>query len=238
MSHLSIERLAALADEQPNAEEKAHLLQCEQCATEMTAHRSIFALAGSEREAMQLPLTRWEALSTQLRREGLIVGRGTHGGGWFFKSRVPLQAAAALLLIAGGMALGRFSAGATPIPGGITGTAPEVAQAPIGQDSLPTTFASVDEAKRWQGVYADAYQRTVSFLAANDSAARSVETPAVIRARLSAMDRVQRTMREALNDAPYDPVINDFYLTSFGQREATLRQLNAVLPQSVQLKGF
>src|SRR5258705_8372328 len=169
MSHLSIERLAALADEQPTAEEKAHLLQCEQCATELSAHRSIFALAGSEREAMQLPLTRWQTLSTQLRREGLIIGRSAHSAGWFFKSRVPLQAAAALLLIAGGIALGRFSAGAPPIPGGITGTVSDAAQTPVAQDSLPTTFASVDEAKRWQGVYADAYQRTVSFLAANDS---------------------------------------------------------------------
>lgn len=237
MSHLSIDRLAALADEQPTAEEKAHLLQCEQCATELNAHRSIFAMAGSEREAMQLPLTRWETLSPLLRREGLVIGRGARSTSWFFKSRVPLQAAAALLLIAGGMALGRYSTGESPIPGGISGTA-DVARLPVTQDSLPTTFASVDEAKRWQGVYADAYQRTVSFLAANDSAVRAVETPAVMRARLSAMDRVQRTMREALNDAPYDPVINDFYLTSFGQREATLRQLNTVLPQSVQLKGF
>jgi hypothetical protein len=55
---------------------------------------------------------------------------------------------------------------------------------------------------------------------------------------LSALDRVQRTMREALNSAPYDPVINDFYLSSFGQREATLRQLNTVLPEGVRLNSF
>ncbi|HEU4994766.1 MAG TPA: hypothetical protein VFT29_08100 [Gemmatimonadaceae bacterium] len=238
MSHLSTDRLAALADEQPTAEEKAHLLQCEQCATELNAHRSIFAMAGSEREAMQLPLTRWETLSPLLRREGLVIGRGTRSTSWFFKSRVPLQAAAGLLLIAGGMALGRVSAGKPAIPGGLSGSTSDVSQAQVTLDSLPTTFASLEEAKRWRGVYADAYQRTVSFLAANDSAVRSVETPAVMRARLSAMDRVQRTMREALNDAPYDPVINDFYLNSFGQREATLRQLNTVLPQSVRLTGF
>jgi hypothetical protein len=59
-----------------------------------------------------------------------------------------------------------------------------------------------------------------------------------MRTRLSALDRVSRTMREALSTAPYDPVINDFYLSSFGQREATLRQLNTVLPEGVRLNSF
>ena len=74
MSHLSIERLAALADEQPTADEQSHLAQCVQCTTELNAHRSLLAMAGSERDAMQLPLTRWETLSERLRAEGLIAG--------------------------------------------------------------------------------------------------------------------------------------------------------------------
>ena len=149
-----------------------------------------------------------------------------------------LRVAAALLLVAGGAALGRFSAGASAIPGGLTGQAPQSASSKVSMDSLPTSFASLDEANRWKTAYADAYQRTVTFLAANDSSAGAAETPAVMRARLSALDQVNRTMREALNDAPFDPVINDFYLNAFGQREATLRQLNTVLPQGVQLRGF
>jgi hypothetical protein len=64
------------------------------------------------------------------------------------------------------------------------------------------------------------------------------ETPAVMRARLSALDRVSRITREALNDAPFDPVINDFYLNSYGQREATLRALNTALPPNVRLNSF
>ena len=47
MSHLSIERLAALADEQPTADEQTHLAQCAQCMTEFNAHRSLLAMAGS-----------------------------------------------------------------------------------------------------------------------------------------------------------------------------------------------
>ena len=243
MSHLSIERLAALADEQPTADEQTHLAQCAQCMTELNAHRSLLAMAGNERDAMQLPLTRWESLSERLRAEGLIVGSGKAAGRAAPHYPVPaanslLRVAAALLLVAGGAALGRFSAGASAIPGGFTGTATQAAAAKVSADSLPTSFASLEEANRWKSAYANAYQRTVTFLAANDSAASGAETPAVMRARLSALSQVNRTMREALNDAPYDPVINDFYLNSFGQREATLRQLNTVLPQGVRMTGF
>jgi hypothetical protein len=238
MSHLSIERLAALADEQPTAEEHAHLAMCATCVGEIEAHRSVLAMAGTERESMGLPLTRWETLSHRLRAEGLIAKAPERRPRW--SATAMLRIAAALLLIAGGAVLGRVSAGATPVPGGITGG--EQAQMARGSrlppDSLPTAFASVDEAARWKSFYADAYQSAVSFLAANDSAARPTGTPAVIKARLSALDRVSQTMREALNDTPHDPVINDFYLNSIGQREATLRQLNTVLPQGIRLNSF
>ncbi|HEY8175678.1 MAG TPA: hypothetical protein VIF32_08300 [Gemmatimonadaceae bacterium] len=247
MSHPSIERLAALADEQPTADEQAHLAQCVECTTELNAHRSLLAMAGNERDAMQLPLTRWEKLSPRLRAEGLITESGKREPGSATlqavrfplpASRFALQVAAALLLVAGGAALGRFSAGASAIPGGFTGVPTQSASGKVSADSLPTSFASLEEANRWKTAYANAYQRTVTFLAANDSAAGGAETPAVMRARLAALSQVNRTMREALNDAPFDPVINDFYLNSFGQREATLRQLNTVLPQGVRMTGF
>jgi hypothetical protein len=241
MSHLSIDRLASLADDQPTDDERSHLVRCADCRREMEAHRSLLALAGGERESLGVPLTRWEMLSDHLRAEGLIVGRGRSGAadGSRFSLRNPrtlLQIAAALLLIAGGTVMGRLSAGASPVPGGITGTEPS--QTAIRPDSLPTTFASVAEANRWKTFYANAYQSTVSFLAANDSVNRPAQSPAVMKTRLSALDRVSRTMQEALTDAPYDPVINDFYLNSFGQREATLRQLNTVLPQGVRMRSF
>ena len=242
LSHLSIERLAALADEQPTADERHHLAECARCARELEAHRSVLAMATSERDAMQLPLTRWDSLSERLRAEGLIAGGVQRAPSRVSRivasgARVPLQIAAALVLVASGVLMGRASAGESLLPGGLSGNEP-ARTARVSYDSLPTSFASLEEATRWRTAYADAYQRTVSFLAANDSGARQVGTPAVIRTRLSALDRVSRTMREALNDAPFDPVINDFYLNSFGQREATLRQLNTVLPQGVRLNSF
>jgi len=240
LSHLSTERLAALADEQPTSDERHHLAGCALCARELEAHRLLLAMASSERDAMQLPLTRWESLSGRLQAEGLFragaqprrgLARLVAGG-----VRLPLQIAAALVLIASGVVMGRASTGEAILPGGLSGDEP-ARSARVSYDSLPTNFASLEDATRWRNAYADAYQRTVSFLAANDSG-RQVGTPAVIRTRLSALDRVSRIMREAVNDAPYDPVINDFYLNSFGQREATLRQLNTVLPQGVRLNSF
>ncbi|MEX2151768.1 MAG: hypothetical protein WD825_00420 [Gemmatimonadaceae bacterium] len=240
MSHLSIERLAALADEQPTADEHVHLANCAKCAVDLNAHRSLLAMAGSERESMGLPLTRWETLSERLRTEGLIV----ESGKWAVGSGNPathwaMPVAAALLLVAGGALLGRASTSEPILPGGLTGSGPtRTANGPAAGDSLPATFASIDEANRWKNYYSAGYQRAVAFLAQSDSAGRLGETPAVMRTRLSALDRVSKIVGEALSEAPSDPVINDLYLSSFGQREATLRQLNNVLPQNVRLNSF
>lgn len=241
MSHLSTERLAALADSGPTAEEQRHLTQCARCAREVDAHRSLLEMAVRERDAMQLPLTRWNSLAERLYEEGLLGGRPSSRGRaarlLASGARVPLQIAAAIVLVASGIVMGRASAGVPVLPGGVASD-DSLRGIPSSAASLPTSFASIDEATLWKNAYADAYQRTVSFLAANDSGARAAGAPAVMRARLSALDRVSRITREALNDAPYDPVINDFYLNAFGQREVTLRQLNTVLPQDVRLRSF
>ena len=232
MLHLSIERLAALADDSPTAEERAHLAACDRCAREQRAHAALFAMAASERESIGVPLTEWETLAGRLRDEGLVASSFTRRRGF----SVGLRAAAVLILIGAGALMGRASTGASLIPGGFTGASTSVAS--TDSDTTPTTFASVEDARRWQRFYANAYQHAVTYLAANDTAASSTETPAVMRTRLSALDQVSRIAREALNDAPYDPIINDVYLNSFSQREATVRQLNAVLPQGVRLKSF
>jgi hypothetical protein len=241
MSHLSIERLAALADELPTADEQLHLDHCADCAREREAHRSLLEMAGSERESLGLPLTRWDSLSGRLREEGLLVGRRSSAGGSYFTNHSWLRMAAAVLLVAGGVALGRVSAGQPVLPGITDGPTPgsqTAATGTVSPDAPPTIFASIDEATRFKNFYSQGYQNALAFLAQNDSGSRPVGTPAVMRARLAALDRVTKTMQEALSDAPSDPVINDFYLNSFGQREAALRQLNTVLPQNVRLSSF
>lgn len=227
--HISGHRLAALADERPTPDEMAHLATCVECAREAEAYRSLRALAAAERSSMRLPLTRWDSLAPALRADGLIGGaapaRAFSPGG-----RSLLQVAAALLLVAGGAILGRVTAVVSP-PAAATQTAgPSL-------DSLPTTFASVEEAQRARQTYREGYQRAVSYLA-QQNGERISETPAAMKARLAALDRVWGITREALNDAPFDPVLNDFFLNSHTQREATLRELNTVLPQNVRLNSF
>jgi len=244
MLHLSIERLAALADETPTQAEEHHLASCASCAQEVEAHRSLLTMAGSERDVMGIPLTRWDTLSRRLHDEHLIAAESSGSvtaewaapiGSRRLSTRALMRVAAALVLVASGTLIGRASAGAVLFPGGLTGTAEDVAIRPFSPEAIPTTFGSVEEAQMYRDAAATSYQNAVAFLAAHDSVS---ETPAAMRTRLAALDRVSRTMREALDDAPYDPVINSFYLNSFGQREATLRQLNAVLPQGTRMNGF
>jgi len=230
MSHLPIERLAALADEQPGADESSHLAQCPECTRELDAIRSLVSLAGAERDVMSVPLTRWDALASTLRTEGLMVEdaqRMTQ-----YARRPFMQLAAALLLVVGGVAAGRVSAGAAMVPGGLSGSGQS--QVASG-DSVKMTFASATEAAKYQQLYQDGYQSAIDYLAKADS---SAPTPAAMRTRLSALDRASRTMREALREAPADPVINSFYLNSFTLREATLRALNTTLPQGARLNSF
>jgi hypothetical protein len=245
MSHLSIERLAALADEQPTADEHAHLAVCGACVQEIEAHRSLLAMAGSERDTLGIPLTRWESLSQRLRAEGLMASAPEPGSvtaewvaapvGRTLSRKSWMRFAAALMLVASGALIGRASMGAPLLPGGFADDGRQTAQVPA--DSAPA-FASADDAERWKDYHAAGYRRAVSYLAVQDSAAGTAETPAAMRARLAALDQVSRTIRQALQSAPFDPVINDFYLNSFGQREATLRQLNTVLPQNVRLNSY
>ena len=233
MSHLSPERLAALVDEEPLATEFAHLMACARCAAEREAHRALVAMAGLERASIGLPLTRWESISSVLRSEEMVappplkvaVVHQSHRG------RVWLQAAAALLFVAGGVAMGRYSAGVTPVPG--IG-APVAAATTV--DS--TAFRSVDDARVALSQAEARYQGASAYLAQNDSASRGSETLSATRTRLAALDRLDRTIREAMNDAPYDPVINGYYLATLGQREATLRQLNTALPVGLRINSY
>src|SRR3954470_24351892 len=120
MLHLSIERLAALADDMPTAEERLHLDGCDACAREVHAHAMLLATASNERGSSGVPLTEWGTLSARLTNEGLLAparmasGRMSNG----------LRAAAVLLLIGGGALIGRASAGTSLIPGGLTGREP------------------------------------------------------------------------------------------------------------------
>jgi hypothetical protein len=78
----------------------------------------------------------------------------------------------------------------------------------------------------------------MAFIAQHDTLTAPAESPAAMRTRLAALDGTRRVLGEALNQAPYDPVINGYYLTTLGQREATLRQMNVGAPASMRLTSY
>jgi len=236
MLHLSAERLAALADDEPTTTEGEHLARCSVCARERAAHRSLVAMAVGDREAAALPLTRWETLLPALRAEGIARSaeptprRFAANSGW-------MRAAAAVLLVATGVAAGRYSAGKPIVPGaGDTerDTASQVMTS--GTDSVPV-FQSPTQALAALAQYERAYQAAATYLAANDTAAQPVGRE-VYEARLATLDQVAEATRQGLQATPYDPVINRYYLTTLGARQATLRQLSASLPSNVHVGGY
>jgi hypothetical protein len=239
MLHLSTDRLAELGDATPTPAEAEHLAACEACAQEQGAYVALVALAADARGSLALPLTRWEGIAAGLSpaapldvasaaRRPLRVSRWTS------------QAAAGLLLLAGGAVVGRVSAGATPLPdrAGVVARASSDAVAAatrlLGDSG---SFGSVEEARAAQARSELVYEQASTFLAQHDSTDGS-GSPVAYRSRLAALDRVISTTREALREVPHDPVINQYYLTTIGQREATLRQLDSSQPSSLRLTSF
>jgi len=247
MSHLSTERLAALGDEEPTPAEVQHLASCAACARERNAYRTLVAMARAERDAIGIPLTRWESIAGALLTEPHVAtsARGpalvpAAPGRTITFARLPMRVAAGFLLMAGGVLAGRVSAGAPPLPlGDNRGAATSGAGArQVANVSDTIAFSSVEEARATQLRSETLYQQAAAFLAEHDTSAASDGNPEVVKSRLAALDQMISTTRAAMREAPHDPVINGYYLTTVNQREATLRQLNTVLPASLRSNSF
>jgi hypothetical protein len=236
MLHLSPERLAALVDDVPTALEAEHLACCASCAEERLAHRRMVAAAAQERLRIGPPLTNWASLSTRLRSE-------RRAEAWRARRRSLLgRAAAALVLVVGGVAAGRASAGAPLLPATLSVAGPGAGDTFVDDAASDTAaaaaFASTRDALRALEASQREYQRAVSYLAVHDTLAQGADAFQVYRTRLAALDDMAVRSREALYDAPDDPVINQYYLSTLGAREATLRQLGAALPDGARLRRF
>lgn len=256
MSHLSTERLAALGDQEPTPAESAHLGACPSCARERTAYRTLVAMARSEREAIGIPLTRWDAIADALSNDTAVgapvlpmreVGPVAVPRGRAVRFlRVPMQAAAGVLLLAGGAVAGRVSAGAPAFPVGVVASPSATPSAvsdggqdtPVARRRDSVTFASIEEARSAQLRSETLYQQAAAFLAEHDTTGAQDYNPVMVKSRLAALDQMISTTRAAMREAPHDPVINGYYLTTVGQREAALRQLNTVLPASLRSNSF
>jgi len=242
MSHLSIDRLAAVADETPTPEEATHLAGCWDCRAEVAAYRRLARLSAMAPVHAE-PLTAWSQLAPQLRAEGIIVdAQRTPVAQFGGASVTPLmkadrkpslnvwamRIAAGLALIVGGGIAGRATAPATAASNGF-----EMAALPASQ------YRSPDEAIRALNVAQQQYQSAAAFLASRDTLSRFVGmNQDSYEARLAALDEIAATTRAALYRAPQDPMLNQYYLTTLGAREATLREIGATMPQSRRLERY
>ena len=237
MSHLPIERLAELADGEPDATERAHLAECVMCSSELAAYERLVAAASDERRRIAPPLTNWRALRVPLREEGLIITqehqiaqhRRSVVRGWM------RRAAAAVVLIAAGVVLGRSSAGLT-LPQAL-------AMQPVAADPLADgiitaqEFASTTTAMETLRRAQREYEQAALYLSTHDTT--SLETaPDIYRTRLAALDQMAEASLRALEQAPADPIMNQVYLTTLGAREMTLSRLGTSLPTGARLHRF
>lgn len=243
MSHIHTDRLAALADEMPTPDEATHLAGCYDCKAEVAAFRRLARLALAA-PAVGEPLTAWSQLGPQLRAAGLITeGAAAIPGGATVVPFAPrtagvprwvLRAAAAVALLVGGAAVGRVTSPAAGAFGGALGGTPAVTAAiPVG------AFESNDQAMRVLGVAQQQYQSAAAYLASQDTSSRFIGlNQDTYRTRLAALDEIAAAARAALYRAPQDPLLNQYYLTTLGAREATLRQIGASLPPTGRLERY
>jgi hypothetical protein len=194
-------------------------------------------IIAEERARPQPPLNEWRTIAARAREEGLI--RESSSSGWV-SGQPWMQAAAAVLLLIGGIGIGRSTIGlptATPTPAASPATSATLPSAPVMSATFgsgDTTFASLEEAAATLDQAVTDYKRATAFLAANNSSARSSDSLAMYSARLVALDKVFDATESALETAPHDPVINQYYLATMGARAAT-RQMVA---RPVALRGF
>lgn len=220
--HLSAERLAALADDELTTSEAAHVAECPSCVAELGAHRRLLLAAREEARIPSVPLTRWETLAPQLAAAGLIRRRAF---------RWPARIAAALMFTLGGGLIGRYTAISRVVPPGL-----DTARADIG-DSMPI-FHSATEAIATLNRAERDYRHASAYLVAQNPETTVTEQRDAYRARLQALDAVARATQTGLQEVPNDPVLNQYYLSTVGARNATLRQLKGALPVGYRLERY
>ena len=144
--------------------------------------------------------------------------------------------------------MGRYTARSDAIPSAPTvaenaaTNSTSISQSPVQNVSASTTepdFKTVDEAWATLNRAGEEYQRASAYLSASNTDVPMPPNPSQYRTRLAALDGVMSEIRGAMKEAPQDPVINQYYLTTVSAREATLRQLGTTLrPAGVSLSRF
>jgi hypothetical protein len=163
MSHLTLETIARLVDDEPAAAESAHLESCAVCRAELDAMRDDVHALSLLPDMAPAPDS-WDALEQRLAEEGLVRHRRFAGIG----SRQLGWAAAAMVVFMAGSLAGRVTApdgqqvAQAPAPPAPSATAPEHASGaqpraePALRETHPAGPESVEPAPRGAPAYASA----------------------------------------------------------------------------------
>jgi hypothetical protein len=198
-------------------------------------------IIAEERSREQPPLNEWRTIAARAREEGLI--RESQSSRRWASSQPWLQSAAAVLLLVGGIAIGRATIALPSATQGLAGSAtPPATTASTAGTSRPSsgatsgnaTFASADEASAALNQAVDAYQRASEFLAARNTSLGNGDSLAMYSARAAALDKIENATVSALRTAPHDPMLNQYYLATMGARVATQQ----MVARPVGLRGF
>jgi len=238
MQHLPIERLAELADGEPNAAEQLHLAECAMCSAELVAYGRVVSMAADERRRIAPPVTDWGSLSAELREQGIITTKAEATARKVFVAKVThavWRVAAGLLILATGVVSGRLTAG-MPLKTALAldSTDPtQGTQVAMTADEFSSSASAMQVLQRAQ----QDYERAAMYLANHDTSTSEAATEAY-RTTLAALDEMAETSLRALSEAPADPIMNQVYFTTLGARNMTLGKLATALPVGSRLSRF
>ncbi len=218
MPHLSPEEIARLVEEAPSPAEAGHLGACDEC-TEALAdlRRQTAALAALP--PLDPPSGEWDRLEARLRADGLL--RDARRG---LRALVPhgRWSAAAAVLVA--FLVGGASGYSLRGPAAASGDAalPRVTTTPPAALATPVSLEDAEgQVRVAEAQYLNALDRYNELLGPQPSSGADPWA-----ARLAALESIVASTRAALHEAPYDPVINGYYINASAQRDAMFRQIS------------
>jgi len=222
--HLNREQISALLDDLPGTRGGGleHLSGCPECAHEYE-QMSRMRMALSGLPEMDPPAREWDAVRERLGLEPLtgadVTPRGRRAMGW------PLQAAAVIALFAAGLMVGQR------IDRGADGTSPAVASGELGIPAGEEPRADAESLRAIEP--AEAYLRTVADLqqlrTGFERTAPRPTSPEAFAERITHLDAMIDASRDALREAPADPVLNNFLFQLVDEREDLAGELDQTL---------
>jgi len=236
--HLTREQIAALLDE-PDAVAGglAHLDVCSDCASEFEG-MSRMRMALSALPDLAAPQDGWERLRGALpdgpaERTDTDTGRMISLPAWMQGRFSPvLMAAAIIVLFFGGLGVGRSLA---PSAASDDVAADRMAASQPGGRALPLPADAAADGALMESEYPE-YLRTVAELRAlrdnGPSSDAIASDPALAAERLTRLDALIEASREALQDAPADPALNDFLFDVVDERASVAGQLDQTIRQA------